>query len=277
MRRFYFAVIPDIHLGREKVNINFWDRAPEEEATTGIGIEKRLRRIVREINENQEIKFTILIGDITETALPEQFEKVTEILQKLKNPYIPLLGNHDIWPYRRDEKDYKRVVWEAHRPLSVLKFEEYFGDILTVPWLSKQRKSLQNYSFTFREMKFIVIDNVNRRHALFGLPGTVPWSKLHRESKDWLEREIVFAGKRGIIILSHTPIKTRYLERLLRQSQKARTILNVAGHKHKRTIRVKKDTQVITTNSLYLEPQWLKVSISYAPVQFRYQYQSIST
>ena len=40
-------------------------------------------------------------GDITASALPEQFEKAHEILSAIHAPWFPLLGNHDSWPYTK--------------------------------------------------------------------------------------------------------------------------------------------------------------------------------
>lgn len=286
---FKFAVIPDIHLGRKKVNINPWDKEPLEKAIVGIGIERRLRKAVELINKDQEIKFTIVIGDVTDTALEEQFEKAREIIDKLNKPYIPLLGNHDVWPYRRSERDYKKVVWEAERPLTLLEFEEYFKESLKAPWLLKQtdllkpKKLLQNYSFSHRGVEFTIIDNVNRRHALPGLPGTVPWSKLHKESKKWLERELSLTTKSRLIVFSHSPLKMRMLERLLRRSQakkemplqrgKVKEIVNIAGHIHKVTGKRTKDGKItiITTGALYLEPMILFVTVSPKKIQFQYK------
>jgi predicted phosphodiesterase len=271
LENFWFAVIPDIHLGREKVNIHFWDKAPEKEAVVGIGIEERLRKTVELINKDREIEFVITIGDLTDSGLPGQFEKARNILDKLKKPYIPIIGNHDIWPYQWDWQR-RKVLWDAKKPLNVSEFEKYFASSLKVPWLTKQEDSLQNYSFAFRGTRFVVMDNVNRKHAPFGLPGTVAWAKLHKESKKRLERELELAEENRLIVFSHSPLKMGILENLLRQSPQVREIVSIGGHRHKITERKEKGVTLVTTNALYIEPKILKVLVS---EKIRFQYQSL--
>ena len=252
------------------MNIHFWDRAPEEEAVVGVGIEERLKRVVELINEDQEIKFTIVIGDLTDSGLPEQFEKARGILDKLEKLYIPMIGNHDIWPYQWDWERGK-VLWNAKKPLRVSEFERYFEESPKVlPWFSRQKQDLQNYSFNLHDTRFVVIDNINRQGAPFGLPGTVAWAKLHKDSKKWLERELALTEKSRLIAFSHSPFKIRMLEGLLKESPKVKEIINISGHRHKITERRKKGITVVTTNALYLKPSFLKVLIS-EKIQFQHQ------
>jgi 3',5'-cyclic AMP phosphodiesterase CpdA len=56
---------------------------------------KKINDLVRVEN----IKYVIITGDITNSATVQQYQDLKNILDKLIIPYIPLMGNHDIWSY----------------------------------------------------------------------------------------------------------------------------------------------------------------------------------
>ncbi|MGH2705507.1 MAG: metallophosphoesterase family protein [Actinomycetota bacterium] len=43
------------------------------------------------------VDFTVAIGDLTQSGLPPEFARAREVLDTLEAPYIPTLGNHDMW------------------------------------------------------------------------------------------------------------------------------------------------------------------------------------
>jgi predicted MPP superfamily phosphohydrolase len=64
----------------------------------------RLRKAVQWINANsisKNIKFVVVSGDLTGSAEKSEFLKFKEIMSDLQMPYVPVIGNHDVWPYVR--------------------------------------------------------------------------------------------------------------------------------------------------------------------------------
>lgn len=57
---------------------------------------KDLEDCVKHINKNDSITFVLHAGDLTEFGLKKEYEWATAILNKLKYPFLSLIGNHDI-------------------------------------------------------------------------------------------------------------------------------------------------------------------------------------
>jgi len=125
-----FAVITDLHIG---YNSSPWD--PDNDGSPEIDycgkgwndakpspdegnyyitgmLTNAINTIIKE-REDYNIKFVVVLGDISDTAERSEFYKAREILNRLNDPngdgdtkdgipYIPLIGNHDIWPYTQD-------------------------------------------------------------------------------------------------------------------------------------------------------------------------------
>ncbi|MGE5499442.1 MAG: metallophosphoesterase, partial [Syntrophothermus sp.] len=73
---FRFAWLTDTHVG----------------SSTG---EEDLRLSVADINENLDVDFTIISGDITESGKTSDLKIAKDILDKLNKPYYIIPGNHD--------------------------------------------------------------------------------------------------------------------------------------------------------------------------------------
>ena len=281
-KKWRFTVLPDVQLGRELFAINFYDPwwltlwgIPQKEAVVGEKIAERLKKAVEWINNQEGVQFVASIGDLTDSGTSEQFREAREILDKLTKPFIPMMGNHDVWPYQR-KKGEKKVIWEAERPLTVSEFEAHFREWKNSPCFENfeaQGKGLQNYTFTVKEIRFVVVDNNNRRKAPFGLPGQVGLAKLYPESKEWLTNEVLLSQEERIIILSHAPLAKSLLKDLQKWTDK-KLLTNISGHTHKRTewsTKKKGEIVRITTNALYHEPLILIVYVSLGGIGFKYQ------
>lgn len=75
-QEFKFAWLTDTHIG--------YTNADTE-----------LDSVVKIINDDPSFKFTIVTGDITEKGRNDELTTAFEILEKLKNPYYIIPGNHD--------------------------------------------------------------------------------------------------------------------------------------------------------------------------------------
>jgi 3',5'-cyclic AMP phosphodiesterase CpdA len=82
------------------------------------------KRTVDFINSNlsQSIDLIIITGDITGSAQQHQYQKAYEVLSGLNVPWVPLIGNHDTWPYS--------ATWEHEKPDGDAYFGEVFGEHL---------------------------------------------------------------------------------------------------------------------------------------------------
>lgn len=73
---FSFAHVTDTHIGS--------DKADED-----------LRRTVHDINQNKDIQFVIVSGDVTEFGSDNELRLAKQILDSLTKPYYIIPGNHD--------------------------------------------------------------------------------------------------------------------------------------------------------------------------------------
>ena len=157
-------------------------------------IETRLLKLVRLVNSDPKIKFVVSVGDLTDSATEKQFCRLQEILSKIKVPYLPLMGNHDIWPYSRDNSG--KIEWNASEAINFALFKQYFIEEFNNAsnffddW-QEQGSEFENLSFTYNNVKFIIVDNVNRKQSPFGLPGAIGWPKLYETSWIWLEEQLL--------------------------------------------------------------------------------------
>jgi len=71
-------------------------------------------------NLSSSIDLIIITGDITGSAQLTQYQKANEILSALQVPWIPLIGNHDTWPYTS--------IDEAETPIGDAYFGQVFGE-----------------------------------------------------------------------------------------------------------------------------------------------------
>eukprot|EP00026_Physarum_polycephalum_P005020 Phypoly_transcript_05046.p1 GENE.Phypoly_transcript_05046~~Phypoly_transcript_05046.p1 ORF type:complete len:627 (+),score=93.59 Phypoly_transcript_05046:120-2000(+) len=108
---FNFVVLSDLHIGESSEATNL----------SQIAIDT-----VNSIVKEKDISFVIITGDITSSALPEEYELARQMLDSLTVPYYPIFGNHDVWTYVRPTNE---SSWEEKVPTGDLLFAQYFEDI----------------------------------------------------------------------------------------------------------------------------------------------------
>jgi len=204
-----FAVITDLHVGRDAEYDDYdgpgWnDSGPGEENIAAV---KFLEQSVDLINSNKDeynIQFVAILGDISESAELSQFNKALEILNDLDVPWIPLIGNHDVWPYctinsvissapeveQPGDKGTDRH-FDDNFAFQYEKLSELFdnweedawekADVLAWnPELDPEHYSyFQNFAFDYCGYHFVGLDLNYRDNAALGLPGVRPQGNLH--------------------------------------------------------------------------------------------------
>ena len=88
---------------------------------------------INSLVSEKNIKYVFITGDVTNTALPEQYATARKLLDSLTVPYIPSIGNHvknfsttnfftpkDQWSYNS--------TWEEVHPTGDALFAKTFAD-----------------------------------------------------------------------------------------------------------------------------------------------------
>lgn len=224
---FTFVQLTDLHVGEGADNGDYgtpgFDDAPP--AGDEGGPARRLREAVNWINANKDarnIAFVIVTGDLTDSGERSEFLKAKEILDALTVPYIPMIGNHDVWPYTADS--------EAASPLGDEYFKDIFGPVFDglktrfPEWDDGTRLSrtfnsecgsyawFQNFSFSYGGYHFMCADFSARAHAPFGNKGVGPEADLYDfpgGTWRWLASHYNgYPGKSGdnMLVFSHYPL-----------------------------------------------------------------------
>jgi hypothetical protein len=136
------------------------------------------------------VDFVAVDGDITDSAEMSEFGKAKEILDKLNTPWIPIMGNHDVWPYTSSEEapavdldsgndipdgagtdyyfyDMFKEVYDTF-PTRLAGISEW--NVSAVPVfnskLDPQSYSyFKNFAFTYKDYRFIGLDFNCRQHT----------------------------------------------------------------------------------------------------------------
>lgn len=221
---FSFVHLTDLHIGEgfEDYGTPGWD----DEPTAGdVGYSaQRLRQSVNWINRHADslkIRFVMVTGDLTDSGEKSEFLKCREILDYLKVPYIPLIGNHDVWPYTRMEEAseasgdrfFHAVFGEAIRTNSAhfSLWDDGTRHETVIHTQTGKVHQFQNFAFTFSDYRFIATDFGTRRHAGRGEPGVGPSADLHDfpgGTFPWFGQQLSqrAAGSKAVFIFSHWPI-----------------------------------------------------------------------
>jgi 3',5'-cyclic-AMP phosphodiesterase len=155
-----------------------------------------LRDAIDRINADTLVAFVVVTGDLTENGLLKEFEIFHKLMSGLNKPYLTLIGNHD----------YLSNGVEVYRQI--------FGPV--------------NYSFFFKDLKFIMWDNVR-------------WESNREPDWQWFRAQVSASREDQrealrIIPFSHIPpndgqladsaavIHNLFLENGIR--------LSIHGHKH---------------------------------------------
>lgn len=248
-----FAIITDLHIGRGYPD--YGGRGVgiiEDREVVGQDyyLTERLNDIVRWINDDKNeynIEFVVVLGDISDSGEYSELKKAKNILDELDVPYIPVIGNHDVWPYTRDGE------FEQIRYFEYV-FKDQFEKLRTdasfnlhkQPNLNPQ--DLQNYVFRYEEIEFIILDCVAREPFPGPTKGVGSDAVLWDSTLLWLTENLQ-SGKPTIILSHHpfmadpkklfvtdatsgfSPLEMTTIDEAIKIS-KAKVLANFAGHVH---------------------------------------------
>jgi len=120
-----------------------------------------LEKLAAEIAADTEIKFAIIIGDITQCAYEKDIKKFIEIAGLMGVPCYPVIGNHDIY-FNNWENWKKHIGSTCYRidgggaTLFILdSANAYFGKA-QLDWLERELKSAKGRVFAFTHTNFFV-------------------------------------------------------------------------------------------------------------------------
>jgi hypothetical protein len=233
-----FAIITDIHMGYN--NTDYGTLGWDDSGGDDYRLTDRLTTIVDWINSHEEsnnIHFVAVLGDISDSGEKSELMRARDILNGLNIPYIPVIGNHDIWPYTQKvgttDPNHIEYCWQDWRttkgPYATIAdypttrpavgdqlFDEVFweqnspnlGKILRLFGTSFRRQSdaveyehIQNCAFTYKGVKFIALDFIDR-NPLEDTQSS--GAKLNDDTEWWLEVNLVQNEK--TVFLSHHPM-----------------------------------------------------------------------
>ncbi|MCX5787750.1 MAG: metallophosphoesterase [Elusimicrobia bacterium] len=190
---FTFVHLTDIHIGEGILDYGpkgYDDVAPKGDVGDAA---MTLRAQVDWINKHhisEHLKFVMITGDLTAHGQRSEFLKAKEILDSLAIPYVPLIGNHDIWPYAlKGGADFTETPTATGDQYFLEVFGPTFGELARIlpDWDDGTRlrpvkdptrggavSYFQNFAFSYRGYYFICVDLNSRQHAPLGIK-TNPW------------------------------------------------------------------------------------------------------
>lgn len=216
------AIVTDTHIG-ESCNGDL--------SYEGCKPVRALTLAVDKINSMNNIDIVFVSGDITSSALYEEFVKADEILSKLNIPFYPILGNHDSWPYSRHNGTFN----QSDTPIGDQYFAQVFGSrlkegkkgkISTVSDWPTSSCTNGDYGYqtwhhnfvvqfpnVFPNLKILGLDWVSRKNAL-PEPGVGPEAELHDYqcgTTDWISNTIpkYHNNNTRYFVVQHHPFHNR--------------------------------------------------------------------
>lgn len=224
--KFSFVHISDVHIGEgfgDYGTPGFYnDTMPAVDSSAPA---KDLRQAVQWINQHKEdknLKFVVVSGDLTGSAEKSEFQMCKKIMDGLEIPYVPVIGNHDIWPYVRyqNEAPYANgdsIMGEVFADVydrDKLFFSNWNdGSRLNRTYNPETQKEhyLQNFSFEYDGFIFYGLDFNPRYHVNKAEPGIGPEAQVMDWTGgtfQWLKNELANnPNKRNhnICFISHHP------------------------------------------------------------------------
>jgi hypothetical protein len=194
-----FAIITDLHIGEEDKDKDYdgtgWN--DNGEGDNNISSVQYLDDAVKNINslaKQYNLKFVVVLGDISDSAEVSEFNKAIQYLNGLDIPWVPLIGNHDIWPYSGvDEAPeigpdnagtdlyFFNTFQSQYNKVSGLleNWEKSSNPVLNSETNPEHNSYFQNFAFNFRGLHFIGLDFNARDNAPLWWKGVAPEGDIY--------------------------------------------------------------------------------------------------
>lgn len=179
--------LTDVHIGEGSPRADHGTPGHLADTLTGHetgGPVFRLRSMVHWLQQNaraHNIDLVIVSGDLTDSGERSEFLLFKQVMDSANLPYVPLMGNHDAWPYVRYQN-------ESHKANGDSLMNEIFGltfeslkshfnwraDLRTMAVtdpISGRTAFLQNFSFSHKGVRYVFIDLNPRYHVRLPEPG----------------------------------------------------------------------------------------------------------
>lgn len=244
-----FAIITDLHVGQEDFDFDYgnptWEDVNSEK--DDIASVNNLQRTVELLNSNAAqygIKFVVVSGDFSDSGELSELNKAKETLDNLEIPWIPAIGNHDIWPYygrkydlinRTDkmapeimdgngtDKYFYDMFAEQYQKLSGIfqGWEKEPTPIYNFQTTPVRNSFFQNFEFDFNGYHFMGLDFNDREIEVWPLRGAAAEGNLHDFGNGtwrWLlynlqEYKINHSTEsEKVILLAHHPFRKEYFK-----------------------------------------------------------------
>lgn len=156
--------------------------------------------LVASVNQQPAIDFVVVAGDISDFGLVREMRWVHHRLQKLRVPYLTVIGNHD-------QVGNGRLI-----------YQQVFGPL--------------NYSFVYAGTRFVFVDTNSREYGFNGHVPDLAWLSRQLADTVGVRRQVVVCHVPPTDADFDSTLTAPYA-RLLRQSP--RLTLHLAGHVHRYT------------------------------------------
>jgi hypothetical protein len=230
--QYSFVQITDIHIGEGAPGDDYGTAGYDDNISPGDAGDPllRLRNSVLWINQHLSdlnIHFVIVTGDLSESAELSELLRCKQVLDSLEVPYIPMMGNHDIWPLSQGVESpipngdslYNIVFADAFATA-----QAYFpgwddGTRLTKTWDSENScyAYYQNFLFSYGSYTYLITDFVSRAHDIAVFNGAAADAQLHDlpgGTWPWLQQTITnypVKGMDNMLIFAHHPLSKSIL------------------------------------------------------------------
>jgi Icc protein len=155
---------------------------------------------IKAINRHEDVDFVIHTGDISDHGYLWEFDKGTDILQKLRAPFIVTLGNHDV--LANGEEVYRHMYGES------------------------------NFSFIYKGVKFIFFNSNGRE---YNFPNNIPdigWLTNEILSEQNSKHFVLVSHVPFFNTDFDQALLSRYLQFINTEYPDKKILVSISGHQH---------------------------------------------
>lgn len=253
---FTFVHITDTHIGEGAAEGDFGTPGFLDDTLTGNEsgyTVDRLANVISHVNRQTSgdaPSFIIHSGDLTDSGERSEFMMARQLMDSSEIPYIPLMGNHDTWPYNRFGDE---AVTACGDSLMNVVYRDVFDGLRgSFEWEDGTRSLryscpvtgnsafLQNYAFVHSGVRFVFIDLNPRYHVRKDEPGIGPEAFIsdgRGSTLGFLRDQLAHADERSqrvVIVAHHPPVSAVIGNRYSISGADKRTLARVIRpHRHR--------------------------------------------